>query len=288
LDDFVYKPQYQPLVNLADIIKIDFRALDAAQRAQYAKRFGGRRQTLLAEKVETHADFEQGLKLGYSYFQGYFFCKPEIIAGKELPAVKANYLRFLQEVNRREVNYDQLEDVIKHELSLSTKLLRYLNSAAMGMRNRLHSIKQALVLLGEKPLRKWASLVATSALGEDKPPELLVTSLTRARFGESLAPVVGYGGRELDLFLMGLFSAMDAMLDQPLDQLIARLPVAEDVSAALLGADTELGRICKLMLALERGETDQLAADLQGLRLSLQDIAERYRQAVVWADQVAV
>jgi EAL and modified HD-GYP domain-containing signal transduction protein len=288
LDDFVFKPECRPLLELADMLKIDFMASDEQQRAWHAQRFGGGRLMLLAEKVETPADFEQALKLGYSHFQGYFFCKPEIVEGRDVPADKRNYLRFLQEVNRPEMDLDRLEDVIKHEVSLSAKLLRYLNSAAVGLRYKLTSIKQALVLLGQGPLRKWASLVATSALGEDKAPELLVTCLARARFCELLAAEAGLAGRELDLFLMGLFSALDALMDQPLEMLISQIPVPEDVSSALLGADTLLGRTCRLVLAFERGNVGLVESAGRDLNLSLEQLSERYRQAVHWADQVRV
>src|SRR5580704_15756419 len=104
------------------------------------------------------------MRLGYTYFQGYFFCKPQIVSHADIPAFKRNYLRFIQAVNAPAMNFDELEDIVKHDVSLSTKLLRYLNSSSMGMSQRITSIKQALTLLGEKPLRRWASLVALAAL----------------------------------------------------------------------------------------------------------------------------
>jgi EAL and modified HD-GYP domain-containing signal transduction protein len=243
---------------------------------------------LLAEKVETPADFQQAMRLGYSYFQDYFFCKPEIVSGKEMPAAKRNYLRFLQEVNQPQLNFDRLEDLIKHEVSLSARLLRYLNSAAMGLRHKLTSIKQAMAMLGEGPLRKWASLVAISALGEDKVPELLVTCLARARFCELLAAPSGMAGRELDMFLMGLFSAMDAVMDQPLDTMISQIPVPEDVSAALLGANTLLGQVCRLVLSFERGNLALTEMTARRLNIPVDQVSSLYCQAVAWADQIRV
>jgi c-di-GMP-related signal transduction protein len=288
LDDFVFSAEYRPLLELADIIKIDFMACDASKRAWYADELGGGRLLLLAEKVETPDDFQQAMRLGYSYFQGYFFCKPEIVSGKEVPAAKRNYLRFLHEVNQPELNFDRLEDVIKHEVSLSAKLLRYLNSAAVGLRHKLTSIKQAITMLGEGPLRKWASLVTISALGEDKVPELLVTCLARARFCELLAAPAGMAGRELDMFLMGLFSAMDAMMDQPLEMLTSQMPVPEDASAALLGANTLLGQVCRLVLSFERGNLALTEMAAKRLNIPVDQISSLYRQAVAWADQVQV
>jgi len=288
LDDFVYSPEYEPLLELADVIKVDFMALDAGQRAWHAERFGGRRYLLLAEKVETPADFEEAMRLGYTHFQGYFFCKPQIIEGREVPAVKRNYLRFLHEVNMPDLDFARLEQVIKQDVSLSAKLLRYLNSAAFGLRNKLTSIKQALVLLGQGPLRKWASLVATGALGADKPAELLITCLTRARFCELLGQSARMNGEELKLFLMGLFSALDALVDQPMEKLISQLPVPPEVTDALLGAESPLGRVYQLVLAYERGNAAELDAAAGHCGLAVEQVGELYWQAVKWADQVRV
>lgn len=240
---------------------------------------------LLAEKVETHADFQQAFDLGYTYFQGYFFCKPDLVEFVDIPAFKQNYLRFIQEVNAPVLNFDRLETVVKTDMSLSTKLLRYLNSSAMGITNKITSIKQALAMLGEKPLRKWATLVALVAMGNDKPTELMVTALVRARFCELMGAHVGMRDRELDLFLMGLFSAIDALMDQPMSQLLSKIPLPPDVAAALLGANSALGRVYGLTLAMERGRmprVDQVAAQL---KVDPDTVASCYREAMVWADK---
>ena len=130
--------------------------------------------------------------------------KPKIIEGRDIAGSKHKYLLFLREVHSPELDYNRLETLIKSDSSLSVKLLRYLNSAGMGVREKISSIKQALVLLGEKPLRKWASLVAMTCLGEDKPSELVRLSLARAEFCELLGDDLRMVGRGLDLFLLGL------------------------------------------------------------------------------------
>jgi EAL and modified HD-GYP domain-containing signal transduction protein len=285
LDDFVDDVEHDPLLEYADILKIDFLTCESAKRRHFIEQFGGKHILLLAEKVESHADFQEAFDLGYSYFQGYFFCKPEILTGREMPAFKQNYIRFIRAVNRTPMNFDEVEEIVRHEASLTSKLLRYLNSASIGLRKRITSIKQALALLGEEPLRKWASLAALSALSEDKPPELLVTCLVRARFCELMAPKVGLGGRELDTFLMGLFSAIDALTDQPLDLVISDIPVSAEVSAALLGANTLLGKIYRIVLAFERGNSTFAEMIARDFKLSLTEVSEAYRQALQWADR---
>lgn len=284
LDDFVFAPKYQPLLALADILKIDFLASDGPKRKAVAEQFGGGNTLLLAEKVEKHEDFEEALRLGYTYFQGYFFCKPQIIAHVDIPTFKQTYVRFIQALNAPALNFDQLEDIVKHDVSLSTKLLRYLNSSSRGMSQRISSVKQALTLLGEKPLRRWGSLVALASLGQDKPTELVVTALVRARFCELLAPMLGLVGRELDLFLMGLLSAIDALTDRPLGEVITQIPLPHDVTAALLGANNTFARAYSLAQAFERGIPARLNAVLTLLKLPIEQTSEIYRQAIGWAD----
>jgi EAL and modified HD-GYP domain-containing signal transduction protein len=289
LDDFAFGPEYRPFLPFADILKVDFLATTPEQRKRLSDEYSNRGKTLLlAEKVESHEVFQEAVKLGYTYFQGYFFCKPEIVSRRDIPAFKQSCLRFIQEVNTPSISFERLEEVVKRDPSLSTKLLRYLNSAAFGMSNRVSSIRQALALLGEKPLRKWASLIAMSELGRDKPTELLTTALIRARFCELLAPHAGLRGRELDCFIMGLLSAVDAFTDQSLAESIANIPLPADVTAALLGTQNEIGCVFAILLCLERGRSplaDSLLADAD---LLMETVSELYREALAWADQSTI
>ena len=285
LDDFADGEEFAPLLEFADILKVDFRATGAEGRRRMAEKYRGGRVALLAEKVETHEEFQEALGLGYAYFQGYFFCRPEVLSGHDIPAGKQNYLMFLQEVNRRPMDCDRIEMIVKSDVSLAMKLLRYLNSAAMGFQFRVTSIRRALALLGEGPLRKWASLVTLCGLTQDKPPELLVTSLVRARCCEELAGAAKLEDRGLDAFLMGLFSAMDAFMDRPLEEVLATMPVPADVSAALLGADTALGGIYQLVRAIERSDAAAVERGAGKLGLPLETVTRIYGDAVRFADE---
>ena len=289
LDDFAFGPEYRPFLPLTDILKVDFMATSPEQRQRLSHQYGNNGKTLLlAEKVESHEMFEEAVKLGYTYFQGYFFCKPQIISRRDIPAFKQSCLRFIHEVNSPTISFERLEEVVKRDPSLSTKLLRYLNSAAFGLTNRVTSIRQALALLGEKALRKWASLIALSELGRDKPTELMVTALVRARFCELLAPHMDLRGRELDCFIMGLLSAIDAFTDRTLAESVSDIPLPSEVSAALRGADNARGRVFSVVLSMERGRTVQVAAVLAGGDCTLATASTLYRQAIEWADQSVV
>ncbi len=286
LDDFVYREELEPLIELADYIKIDFKQTLGEDRKILLDRFAGKNIELIAEKVETHSEFNEAYAYGYPYFQGYFICEPELIAGKDIPGFKVNYLRFLRELNQPSLDMDKLEQIIKQDVSLSYKLLRYLNSAWFGWRTEVTSIKAALVRLGEKPTKKWASMVAYTNLAEDKPSELLLTSLIRARLCELIGPEAGLTGNDLDLFLMGMFSLIDALVDRPLADVLEEVSVSDEVRNALLGKPSQLNSIYNLVLAYERGEWEQVLTISSEFSIDRSRILECYTQAVEWADQI--
>jgi c-di-GMP-related signal transduction protein len=288
LDDFVDRPEVAVLVDLADIIKIDFKLTPALERAKLAREFRRRGIQLVAEKVETREDFLEGRDAGYTYFQGYFFCRPEMLNRKEIPAVKQSYLRFLREVTRADIDYRKLEPIIRQDVALTVKLLRFLNSAHFGFREPVVSIRHALLLLGERAIRQWASLMALVRLGEGKPPELLTTSLIRARFCESAGQPAGLDHADDDLFLLGLLSTMDALTDQPLEDILADMPLSPEIKHALLGEASRLGSFYALALACERGDWERVSTLCRELTLDETEVGELYLQSVKWADQMSV
>lgn len=254
LDDFVFSPGYENLIDLVDIIKVDFIQTHGIERGNVIHNIGTSRIKFLAEKVETQEDIEQAVDYGYSYFQGYYFSKPRIIAGKDVPAYKLNYLQILNEINQPEVDFDELAKVLKQDLSLSYKLLNYLNSPYFGFDNEIRSIKHALSLLGIRESKKWLSLFALQIIGKDKSQELLALSLIRANSCEMIAPPIGNKNRASELFLMGLFSMIDALLDQPLEDILAKLPLADDIKKALLGEKNQLRDVYELVVSYEKGD----------------------------------
>lgn len=286
LDDFVFKPEFEPLLDLADIVKVDVLSTSPGDRRGYADRFRSRKIKLLAEKVETREQFDEAMSSGYSYFQGYFFCKPQVVSRKELSGLQVNYLRFLKEVNRPEIDFDCLETIFKQEVTLSLHLLRYLNSAVFGWRRRVGSVKHAIMLLGEKPLRKWASLVALTGLGDDKPAELVSTCLLRARFCEQLASLAGTPKREIDFFFTGLLSVVDALVDRPLDEMLEELNVAPEIREALSGGNTTIGYALRLVTAYEQGDWEEVKSTARLLHVPEDRIPHVYAQSLSWAQKV--
>ncbi len=286
LDDFVYDKRMQPLVELADIIKVDFLSTDQKQRAELTKQIGSRKVRLLAEKVETEADADQARELGYLLFQGYFYSRPKVIGGRDIPGYKLNYLQLLQEAMREELSLERMEKIVCRDVSLAYKLLRFINSAAFSFRSRVQSIHHALVLMGLREVRKWVSLVVLTGIGKDKTEELVVNSLVRARFCELLAPRVGLGDRSSDLFLMGMFSMVDAFLDRPMAEILSSLPLNEDIKTALLGGANRFRDVYELTVAYERGIWDGLSEYTAALNLKEEDVPQIYLQSLEMTRQV--
>ncbi len=272
------------LVSRADYLVIDFQK--SARQASSVVESRGPNARVLARAIESHDAFVQAKALGCEQFQGFFFAKPHVVRRRNLASGKRSYLRFLHEVNRPDLNYDELEQVIKQDTALTCKLLRYLNSALFGLSTKLSSIKQALTLLGERPLRRWASLLAMTHLALDKPPALLHTSLARARFCEMLSGDINMAGRELDLFLMGLLSTLDAMLDVEMHEIVPDLPLAPDVKAALLSDLTNLGKLCALAIAHERAQWTTINTLTRELNLGITRVLDVQNESLRWADEV--
>ncbi len=286
LDDFVNRPDCESFVALADIIKVDFTAITGEERWQLAKRFAGTKVRLLAEKVETHEDFEGAMKAGYTYFQGFFFCKPEIVAGQDIPSHKLTYLRLLQEVSGGPLDFNRVETVLRSDVALSYKLLRYINSAAIGLRYPVTSVRQAIVLLGEKNFRRWLMLALASSVLEDKPSELLTVGVVRGWFCELACQHLRWQGLGVDPFLVGLLSVLDALLNRPLPELLDELPIAPEIRDALLGRPTLLGRLLQLALAYERADWERVAEWAAKVGLPEEEIPALYTSSIARADQL--
>jgi EAL and modified HD-GYP domain-containing signal transduction protein len=255
-----------------------------AQRDQLMKRFGTRRCRMLAEKVETYADFAQAREQGFVYFQGYFFRRPELLSTPDVPANRWNYLRMLQEVSKPDLDIAELEKLVKTEASVCYRLLRYLNSTAFAFRNEIHSVRHALTILGERDLRRWVRLVATVAAGQDKTTDLVLSALVRGRFGELLAPYVPHG--ESDLFLIGLLSLIDVILEMPMPEILERISLDRATKAVLLGEPSAFLPVYQLMLAHESGDWGVAQSLGQNLRLEPEFVAEKYWEAQKWAREL--
>lgn len=286
LDDFCVDDPRESLAGIADIIKVDLRQTTLDQSTAMVKRYGPGSCRLLAEKVETREEFAAAKAAGFVYFQGYFFRRPEVLQTKEIPANRLNYLRLLRAISQPQLDVLELESMIKQEASVCYRLLRYLNSAAFGIANEVHSVRHALQLLGEREVRRWVRLVATLIAGEKRSSELLVSAMVRAWFCELLSPKVPHG--ESDLFLMGLLSMIDSILEIPMASVLEAIPVDRETKSVLLGTDSQLTPLYELMLARESGNWTNAAERSRQLGLKESAVAESYWRAMQWARQINV
>jgi c-di-GMP-related signal transduction protein len=288
VDAYTARRNMAPLMALADIVKVDFRGTDEGEQVSCVQRYGKPAVKLLADRLDSHGELDRARRMGYTLYQGPFFCKPQPLVRKEVPAFKLNYLRILQRVNEPEIEFEELDQLIRQDLALSLKLLRYVNSAMFALPQRVDSIRQALAMVGITVIRRWVCLLALAAMSEDKPQELIVTSLVRARFCEQIGAAAGLPDADFDLFMLGLLSAADAILDRPMLEILADLPLSADVKGALMGKKEGHGRVLGLVLAYERAEWDRLPSVMGGLQLDVTKLPGFYRESVSWVNRIFI
>jgi c-di-GMP-related signal transduction protein len=286
LDDFVDEPKMTPLIDMAHFLKVDFQLIDADARQRLAKKYVNGKLALLAEKVETEQELAEARRLGFSFFQGYFFCKPSMIETREIPGDKLLQLQLLNAVAATELDYPAIEQLMKREPSLLYRLLRYLNSPLLGLRSEIHNVRQALSLLGDQEFRRWVSIFAVVAMSSGKPPELVRTAITRGYFCEEFSKVVGLAEKKSSLFLMGLLSITDALLDKPIAEVLCSLPVPQEIKTALTGGDNRFRDVYKVLLALERAEWSQLSSHVKRLGCPEDFIADCYESTLQKASSI--
>lgn len=287
LDDFFYRSDMEPLIGLANTIKFDFRATPIDEMRTVVKKLAKYDVNLLAEKVETHEEFKKALKMGFSYFQGYFFCKPEIIKGRDIQSSRMNLLELMATANKKDFKFHELEKIILRDVAISYKLLRYINSVYFRTISNISSIKQAIVLLGEKGIRRFVSLIAMAKLASDKPDELIRTSIIRAKFCELIGKKDGAPVNHSELFTLGLFSLIDAILDDTMESLMEKLPLSEDIKGALVHKSGKLKDYLSLTVAYETGDWEGVSKSATSLNLDEGGLPDSFMEALTWADSMS-
>jgi c-di-GMP-related signal transduction protein len=286
LDDFRICPEHCSLIHLMDIVKVCFRENSSAQRRAIARLLKSKKVKMLAEKVETYEEFEEAKELGFTYFQGYFFSKPMVLQSKDIKTFNPNFADLLREVYQQEIDYEKVEKLIKKDVALPYKLLRYINSLSFGLLNEVHSIRHAVTYLGQNGLKKWISLMSLRSIIHSKPSELFVQALSRGIFCESLAPELAMTNRSGDLFLTGLFSHLDAFLDQPMARIIEDLPVSVDVRKTLIGEHNSLRDILDMVILYEQGQWREFAVLAKKLDLTEEIVLSKYHHCLQETDLI--
>ena len=283
LDDFVLMPGYEPLINMADIIKVDFRITTDPEERKNLREILPKHVRLLAEKIETEEEFQQALDFGYVLFQGYFFCKPAVLHQKRLTSNALSKIRLLREINRQNIDFSSITGVISSDTNLVHKLLTYINSAGVGLNNHVSNLKQATVLLGASGVRRWVTLVSLQTFSEDKPPELFTLSLLRAKFCEIIAGELKRPGLTSDTaFLLGMFSLLDVLLSLPMDDVLKEVSLSDELSDALRGKDNDLRRLLDLVVAYEKGDWETVLTCCARENLQPEQLQPTYDKVLEW------
>lgn len=280
LDDFVHHEYLRPLVELADIVKVDVLAQD---RERVERTFEVLREfdvRILAQKVDTQGDYDFCHELGFDYFQGYFFCRPRLIQGKKVPTNRMAATRLAARLQNPNINGEQIAEAISQDLTLSYRLLRLANSAYASVSRKVESIEHAAMLIGTDRIRTWASLLMMSSM-DDKPRELMMTAAIRAGMSERLASGMGLKCSPA-AFTTGLFSVLDAMLDSPFSVIVDKLPLSDEITRALVARDGKLGRLLDYVVAYEQDDETGLSRLGGELGLALETGRDAYVDAVSW------
>lgn len=291
LDNFVPDDSRRPLLPWVDFVKVDIRRFIPEQRVGMvgmAAQQAGTQISMLAHKVETREQFLTVKKEGFALFQGYFFQRPEQMRARHIPANQASHLQLLKAVSAQEVDLAAIEDLIKRDASLCYRLLRHLNSPLLGISSPVQSIRHGMTLLGEHELIRWIRMATTLLMGQEKCSDLILSSLVRARFCELLEPKLPQF--KCDLFLIGMFSLMDSILDVPMGVVMEGLgfdpATKEDLLGAKIGKKTPLSPLFHLMVAREEGDWEEVTAQAKQLNLSLPFVNRSYNEAMQWGRQM--
>ncbi|RUO34756.1 EAL and HDOD domain-containing protein [Aliidiomarina soli] len=287
LDDYRFQSEWLEVFDCISIIKVDLQAYTFRQLQALKYQVRDYNIELLAEKVETQEQFNDALEDGFSYFQGYFFSRPELIKRRRINPTKAACTELLAETTREEFDFRRMTVILQRDVALSYRLLRFVNAAAFGLREKVTSLQQAVVFLGAAEVNRFVTMAVTAALTDDKPNELIRLSITRARFCELVAeyhqqPKV----QPNQAFLVGMFSLLDAMFDEDLETAIRRINLSPAITQALTQRRGLLAFYLGLIRCYEEAHWRKVEAIARRLQIAHNEIARMYLQASEWAQEI--
>lgn len=287
LDDVCDVNRFQGIEKLIDYVKVDWMLCSEENRKAIPEALKTYPIHLLAEKIEEEGDFNKATEYGYTYFQGYFFSKPVVLSQKALPARSIKSFELMSKVNDSSFSLNQAAEIIKQEPALALSLLTFVNSAAMSFQDRIKSVDQALILLGESNVKRWiVALIVTQACNSN--PAIINMAVERAKFCELLAIEMGLSDHAESLFLVGLFSLGERMLDQPMDQLIDSIGVDDLIGDTLLGKETQYSKILNLVKAQEKNDFQKIKKLLKNTQVSSHRFQDIFTQVIDWSNQLTM
>lgn len=280
LDDFIFREKLDPLIRLADFIKIDVLNQDKKQIAEQLRPLENFRGLLIAEKIENKSQFHECVELGFHYFQGFFLNKPAPLKGQEISEHKTLMLKLLAALNDEEIELMAIEDLILKIPTMSYRILRLANSASFYMGKHMETLMDAISVLGLLQIRSWISLLLLSNI-ENLAPDLLERTLIRAKMCECIAHLTHKSIRA-QAYMVGILSTLDGVLNEPMVDLLDKIKLSPPINDALLHQKGELGEILKLVIHYENGQFNQL----NDLAIENGELLDSYFQGIDHAKQV--
>ena len=286
LDDYKHQKVWAHFYPYINIIKVDLLNTSLEEILEIKEAIAKHPNIkLLAEKVETHEQYQQCIELDFELFQGYFFSKPEVVKARNLSPSQLAMAELLYEMSKPELDLANITAVFERDVTLSYKLLRYVNSPIFRRRNEISTIKQALVILGVNELKKFLGLLFASNINPDKPSELVNLSMARAKFCENIGESLSSKVDTSTTFLIGLLSLIDAILDEDIEVVLEKLPLAQEIKDPLITKRGTMAALILLAEKIEKAEFESVQAIINKLELEKDDVVKAYHDAVVWADE---
>lgn len=282
LDDFVWRPGIEPLVALADYIKVDFQLTGAAERKRLLHRLRSHAVALVAEKVETQKEFQQARDEGFGLIQGYYFCRPVLLKNRKVPSNRTSHIEILRILHDDSIDLCKLAELVKRDASLTYRLLRLINSPLCAVRQEVCSVQGAIIAVGEDVFRRVATLAITSELNGDQPTEILRMAFVRGRFCELAAKLNGLNATEQ--YLLGLLSMLPVMLRLPIEELTPELPLREEMRQALKGTGLPEGALLEWLIKHEHCDWEDCDSIARARDLDQRELQACYAEAVAWAE----
>ncbi|MGD6858276.1 EAL and HDOD domain-containing protein [Bacillus infantis] len=292
LDDYALKENNlfsKQLLEYADIIKVDFLAASAGMRERIERESKRLKLKMVAEKVETRAEFEDARRRGYDYFQGFFFEKPEIVSTYDVPTYFHSYYEMIHNLSTADPSIDLISNLIERDLSLSYKLLRLINSPAFRPKHKINSIRQATVLLGLNEIQKWIYVLAVRESVMEKKAvqkETIRICLIRAKMAESVAVLRKKGALNAQYFLTGMFSMMDSILGASMEDILTDLPLQDEIGDALRGIENPLKDVLDLAVAVEKADWELISEKSRCLDIEEKALFRIYADSIAWTNSL--
>lgn len=283
LDDFIFNRtdlDYTPLIELADIIKVEFPTTPKRAQRELIKKY--KNKIFLAEKVESREEYLEASAMGYELFQGYFFSKPVIMTATEITSLNIHMIRVLEELQKENPNFTAIAETIQKDMGLSIKLLKMINSVYYGGNQRIKSLRQAVVRLGVQEMKRWISLMLLKVYENPDNSELIKVCLLRARILALIAGELGEKKHETDFFLTGLLSSIDIITNSSMETILSSIAISAEVKGALLGQSSLLRSCLDCILKYERFEFDEVQNYMSGINITMERFMDLYVDALSW------